>query len=342
MAILPPRSPESRAGSYTYKVRVASRDAPDEVAEAQGTLDLAPYRRFDAELRPQRSSGTGAGEFRLHIRNRGNADLASQFAGIDPEEACEYGFEPAPAVVPPGGENVVRVTVRPRVPLPAGPAKTHLFTITVQPVDAPDLARQVHGEWVQMPPPVVQPEERPRPRVGCGFALLWALLTIVGGALGGTVGLLVNLAQPAALVGWAVVGVCIGLLEFLALRRHLRRSGLWVAANAGSWAVAGPLTASGTLPGWIAAGVLIAVPQWLVLTGQVKRAGLWIPAAVLGWATGGYLAGLSGLALAGPLGWTLAWAAGSAVCGAVTGLPIMGLLRSPVKPAPAGAPPAPA
>ena len=66
------------------------------------------------------------------------------------------------------------------------------------------------------------------------------------------------------------------------------------------------------------AGALAGIVQWFVLRQQVPRAGWWIVASTLGWAAG------MGLAM---MLRQVGWIAGGAVGGAITGLPLLWLLR---------------
>jgi hypothetical protein len=98
-----------------------------------------------------------------------------------------------------------------------------------------------------------------------------------------------------------VLGLLAGLLQYLLLRRHLPRTGRWVAATALGLVmglVAGRLTLyalqgtiGSTLLGVLSTALIggsLGLAQWLVLRPCLRHAAWWIPANVLGWAVVGW------------------------------------------------------
>jgi serine/threonine protein kinase len=91
LLLQPPRSPQSRAGNHPLTVRAAGRAGPNDVATASATLTITPYRKFNAQLLPQKvRDGASA---RVMISNQGNAPETFQVDFQDSEE--EIRFEPA-------------------------------------------------------------------------------------------------------------------------------------------------------------------------------------------------------------------------------------------------------
>jgi len=88
--IRPPRTPQSRAGSYPLTVQVTSQAAPDQVVEAVRTLEVAAYQQFSSKLRPQRLRAGQTGQ--LLIRNQGNC--AQTFMATWKAQANDLLFEP--------------------------------------------------------------------------------------------------------------------------------------------------------------------------------------------------------------------------------------------------------
>lgn len=152
LAIQPPRSPQSRAGRYPLTVQVTSRNDASQVAEAKGTLIVADFQQFQAELHPQRQSGLAEGKFRLLVKNLGNADLTIDLAALDPEEMCVYTFDSPSVTLGAGEERTVQLVVRPKVPLHQEQPRCHPFLVTVRPTAAAHLAQQIQAEWVHVPP----------------------------------------------------------------------------------------------------------------------------------------------------------------------------------------------
>ncbi|MBC7234272.1 MAG: protein kinase [Chloroflexi bacterium] len=86
----PPRSPQGRAGRYPLTIRVASLDAPDQVAEVRRNLTVAAYSEFSSTLQPQQ---VWAGKpVRVTVENRGNAQETFTISWQD--RADELAFDP--------------------------------------------------------------------------------------------------------------------------------------------------------------------------------------------------------------------------------------------------------
>jgi hypothetical protein len=140
------------AGRSEVNVVVTSLDSPSERTTVTLGLEVVAEHALEVGLRPQRQTGVSEGLFRVHLRNTGNANLTVQLEATDPEEGCQYAFEPAHAVVPAGQEAQVQLAVRAKRGLSGDQPRTFLFMVMARPLEAPKLARQVSGEWVQVPP----------------------------------------------------------------------------------------------------------------------------------------------------------------------------------------------
>ena len=148
----PPRTPQSRAGSYPVTIRIASQADPTQVSEIRGTLRVTAYYGFSLDLHPRKQTGFAKGTFEVQLANQGNADLDVQLTAADPEEGCQYTFSPVRVTVAAGGQHTAQLTARPRIPLPGEMTRSYLFTATARPEEAPDLVQEVQGQWVQIAP----------------------------------------------------------------------------------------------------------------------------------------------------------------------------------------------
>ena len=151
LVLQPPRSPQSRAGGYPVTIHVTSQDDPGQVASVKGNLTLTPYYQFSFDMRPQKQTGLVSGTFELQLGNQGNASLNVNLSAADPEDGCSYTL-PSPVVVAAGEEERVQLIVRPKAALPGETDRTYPFTVTARPVEAPEQARQMQGQWVQITP----------------------------------------------------------------------------------------------------------------------------------------------------------------------------------------------
>lgn len=159
----PPKSPSSVAGSYPVAVRIQSQADPGQVTEIRGTLRVLPYYDWDIDLEPRKSTGVSGSTFAVQLDNRGNAELDVVLEASDPEAGCHYAFSPRHAVVAPGSEQGVELSVEPRVPLPTEATRTYLFTVKARAQAAPEPLREVQGQWVQVAPQLeasLQPQQQ--------------------------------------------------------------------------------------------------------------------------------------------------------------------------------------
>ena len=141
----------ARAGSYDFAVKVTSRENPIEWSRATATLEVTPVSVFEIELSPQRKVLEGAETtFQVGIKNPGNVDLSLRLSASDPEEACDYHFDPAAVTVEAGSRRSVALTVVPREPS-AEEQKVYGFVVKAAPANAPEKARSVSGQLAVLP-----------------------------------------------------------------------------------------------------------------------------------------------------------------------------------------------
>lgn len=96
-----------------------------------------------------------------------------------------------------------------------------------------------------------QPERR---GLGWRFWLQWVLASAIAVPLGSTLGGLVGEAAHGVIfetLGFTVVGLVVGVGQWLALGRHVRQTGWYVAATTGGYSIVG--LAAGTM-GWVFGG----------------------------------------------------------------------------------------
>lgn len=137
------------------------------------------------------------------------------------------------------------------------------------------------------------------------WIIAWALISRVEKVVGGTmqVGGHTRITEDFLLsyVLLPVLGLLIGLLQYLLLRHHLPRMGWWIAATALGLLLGfiGGRLLSRTLydtldPIWLGTlmttliGGAMGLAQWLVLHQRVRHAAWWILANVLGWGVVGW------------------------------------------------------
>ena len=139
-----------------------------------------------------------------------------------------------------------------------------------------------------------------------------------------------------------ILGLAGGFMQWLVLRRRIAGTGWWVPASTLGLPIALVIAVGamrlGGIPSPILLGVLFGVVSgimpWLVLRRQLARAGWWIPAHLLGSLLGGAMGivAFHAVILIGfyQFDWAAAGAMFGAGLGAVTGIPLVWLLRQPI------------
>jgi hypothetical protein len=130
--------------------------------------------------------------------------------------------------------------------------------------------------------------------LGGYFWFRWVLLTVVGYAVGCTVGFFLGLLWLGNAGIGIGVGTMTGFMQWLALRRHLQRSGWWVLAGVVGFSVPfGLYTVILNIwetfdPGWALAfllcGALTGVIQERVLRHRLGLSLWWVLFSAVGWA----------------------------------------------------------
>jgi hypothetical protein len=129
-------------------------------------------------------------------------------------------------------------------------------------------------------------------RVGWGLWLEWIVATAIGWSAGEAVASLVP--EDTVLLGTlhsAVIGVLLGTVQWLILRRHIETAGRWVLATVVGSAVGGAVGLAASFAAgatviqpWalLPFGVALGVCQWFVLRTHVPGSGWWMLAYALG------------------------------------------------------------
>jgi hypothetical protein len=143
-----------------------------------------------------------------------------------------------------------------------------------------------------------------------------------------------NAAGVVAVFG-ALIGITLGIGQWLVLRRRIPQAYLWVLASvlggaalsasgfAAGGAVGGPLGGS-------AIGASLGIAQWLVLRRRVSRAYRYLVASIVGFALALSVGEAVGFALSGAAGWLVGGTLFGITAGTITGAAIVWLLRRPI------------
>jgi serine/threonine protein kinase len=148
LAIEPPRESGTQPGDYEVKIRVASREEPDEAVEWPATLTVNPYYEFHSQLRPERIElkrqliEQQRGTFQVAVENLGNTPQSYSITCED--DADELVFEPAESelTLHEGEEEETAFDVALRARRWTGGEKSHPFSVHVS---APEAKTQKHS-----------------------------------------------------------------------------------------------------------------------------------------------------------------------------------------------------
>ena len=173
VTLAPPRSSESRAGTYPAALSVTSSRDPADRAELPLEVEVRPFLEYELDMNPRLAGGRGAGRYRLTLSNLGGVDATFALKGWDPEEALSFRFAEPEVAVPPGETREVLVEVAPKKRAFIGTPVRRTFKITAEaPGSAAHSVEAQHEARPLVSPLVMQ--------VATGGAIA---LLLVGGAI---------------------------------------------------------------------------------------------------------------------------------------------------------------
>jgi hypothetical protein len=177
---------------------------------------------------------------------------------------------------------------------------------------------------------------KPTP-VGWAIWIQWVLASAASGAMTMAVtGTMVRAGQPGPVVVAAIfgllIGACLGMTQWLALRQRIPLAYLWVLASilgglvlaVLAFATGGPV--GGPFGGAII-GAALGIMQWVVLRRYFSQAYVWWLASIVGFALGLTAGESVGFGVGGATGWLLGGASLGIVAGAITGAALAWLFR---------------
>jgi uncharacterized membrane protein len=168
LTIHPPKEAETKAGSYSFQVRVVSQANPEEVTEREVYLVLRGFLVWDVEMSPTKVVGE-AGTYRVTASNSGNTDITLLLKGKDAEEALDYTFNHDELIMPAGGNVSVTLQVSPKRGKKAKKGKLYNFQVLVRPAEAKVPSRETKTITGQLE----YQRQRRRP------SWIWILLIII-------------------------------------------------------------------------------------------------------------------------------------------------------------------
>lgn len=161
-------SAHTPAGAYPFVLRVFSQLNVSQRTEVALTVDIQARAGFAVSVSPPETEAQGLREFRVSLASdaNSNTDLEFDLSASDPENGCEYTFEPSQLVLRARQSATSTLRVRPRASLGPHERRTYTFQVVATPRQglAPAKSAQARLTQVSMPPPTL--ELRPQVQSG--------------------------------------------------------------------------------------------------------------------------------------------------------------------------------
>ncbi len=166
IAITPPKTSGSRAGTHRFMVRVASSGYPGQESLHQAALTINPFYDFAvSQLSPKRQTLSWSGlsaQYNISVTNKGNSDTLFQLTGADEESACKFEFQlpdesngltgQVELFMLPNEQVSIPIQTSTRInPVIGFGKQIHRFTISVAAAQGEQMSRSVLGELARKP-----------------------------------------------------------------------------------------------------------------------------------------------------------------------------------------------
>ena len=130
VSLHPPRAAEAEARTWPIRIVAVSKANNAPAGYAAAGLDITPYHELEAEMRPEKTAARRRAQFAIAVRNRANAPVDVQLAGIDPDNEMRFSFQKPRFTVAPGRRNGSAIMVIPPKPAWVGRPVQRRFEIT--------------------------------------------------------------------------------------------------------------------------------------------------------------------------------------------------------------------
>src|SRR5262245_1492955 len=147
----PPRAAEAEARTWPIVLVAVSKANGTVAGRASAGLDITPYHELEAEMRPAQASGRRKATYAIAVRNRANAPVDVQLAGVDPDNAMKFGFQKPRFTVAPGRRNGSAFMVKPPKPALVGRPVHRRFEVASTVIGSDTGALPTSATLVQKP-----------------------------------------------------------------------------------------------------------------------------------------------------------------------------------------------
>lgn len=111
LVLHPPKGDDTKAGSYTGRINVASQENPGEVATVEIIIEIRAVPRVELSISPESASGR-YGAYQILLNNPGESEATLNLKAGDAGAGLQYSLRPESLTVPAGGNSQVELEVR--------------------------------------------------------------------------------------------------------------------------------------------------------------------------------------------------------------------------------------
>ncbi len=108
----PPKTAETRGGSYPFRINVVSQENPDEKSTVDLTVEIQALPEVELSISPQTISGR-KGTYQIVANNPGGSEATLRLTASDARRILQYDLHPESLTVPGGGRSEATLEVRP-------------------------------------------------------------------------------------------------------------------------------------------------------------------------------------------------------------------------------------
>jgi len=107
----PPQTPETRAGLSPFRIKVTSRENPDDVASVDLKLEIRGLSGLELSISPPSAAGR-KGNYHIIVNNKGASDTAVSLEVSDAGGKLQFQFKPDRLTIPGNGRAEVSLEVK--------------------------------------------------------------------------------------------------------------------------------------------------------------------------------------------------------------------------------------
>jgi beta-lactam-binding protein with PASTA domain len=155
VSLHPPRAAEAEARTWPIRIVAVSKANGTAAGQVTAGLHITPYHELEAEMRPEKATGRRKATYAIAVRNRANAPVDVQLAGVDPDNVMRFAFQKQRFTVAPGRRNGSAFMVKPPKPALVGRPVMRRFDVTSTVIGSetgalPKGATLVQKPWIPM------------------------------------------------------------------------------------------------------------------------------------------------------------------------------------------------